>query len=103
MRWSPQHAMCVVAASGGYPGKYHSGKLIKGIQEAEREALVFHAGTSGSKDSLTTAGGRVLGVTGLGATLTEARDRAYAALEKIHFEGMYYRRDIGYRALEKGA
>jgi len=101
LSWSRQHAICVVAASGGYPGDYEKGKVIAGLEEASREALVFHAGTAQRDSQIVTNGGRVLGVTALGDTLAEARDRAYSALAKIHFDGMYYRRDIGYRALER--
>ncbi|MCX8036755.1 MAG: phosphoribosylamine--glycine ligase [Candidatus Sumerlaeia bacterium] len=101
LRWSRQHAICVVAASAGYPGDYAKGKTINGLDEAEKEALVFHAGTARKDGQIVTNGGRVLGVTALGDTLAEAQKKAYAALEKIHFEGIYYRRDIGYRALKR--
>jgi len=101
LAWSRQHAICVVAASGGYPGDYEKGKPIRGLGEASREALVFHAGTAGRDDQIVTSGGRVLGVTALGDTLAEAQGRAYSALAKIHFDGIYYRRDIGYRALKE--
>jgi len=90
-----------VAASGGYPGDYEKGKVIAGLDEAAKEALVFHAGTATKNGQTVTNGGRVLGITALGDTLAEAQRRAYSALAKIHFDGIYYRRDIGYRALRQ--
>jgi phosphoribosylamine--glycine ligase len=98
---SPQSCVCIVIAAGGYPGSYEKGKPISGIEDAEQDPLVkvFHAGTALADGQVVTAGGRVLGVTAWGDTFREARDRGYAAVEKIHFEGMYYRRDIGWRAL----
>ncbi|HSC77893.1 MAG TPA: phosphoribosylamine--glycine ligase [Candidatus Acidoferrales bacterium] len=102
LRWSTEAAACVVLASGGYPGKYETGKPITGIEEAEKlGAAVFHAGTKRAGKELVTAGGRVLGVTARGADLRSAVERAYAAVEKIRFEGMHCRRDIGARALQK--
>jgi phosphoribosylamine---glycine ligase len=100
--WKAQACICVVIASGGYPGPYAKGKAITGIAEAEQNPLVkvFHAGTAMQDGQLVTAGGRVLGVTALGDTLREAKDCAYEAIGKIHFEDMYFRRDIGWRALE---
>ncbi|MCE5239176.1 phosphoribosylamine--glycine ligase [bacterium] len=100
-RWSPQACICVVVASGGYPGSYEKGKVITGLDAANQDPLVqvFHAGTALKDGQVVTAGGRVLGVTALGDDLRQAKDRAYAAIEKIHFEGMYCRRDIGWRAL----
>lgn len=94
-----RHAMTVVIASAGYPGGYEKGKIIRGLDAVGDEALVFHAGTEYSGGSCVTAGGRVLNVTATGVTLGEARDKAYSAVGKISFEGAYYRRDIGYRAL----
>ncbi len=91
-------AACVVAAAGGYPRAYQKGQLIKGIEAAEAlGACVFHAGTQVKDQQLVTDGGRVLGVTGSGKTFAEAIALAYAAIDKINFEGMYYRRDIGHR------
>jgi len=102
LRWSGEAAACVVLASGGYPGKYESGKPITGIEAAEKlGAVVFHAGTKRADSQLVTAGGRVLGVTARGSDLRAAVERAYAAVEKIQFEGMHFRRDIGARALQK--
>jgi phosphoribosylamine--glycine ligase len=94
-------AVCVVLASGGYPREFERGKVITGIGEAERVpgVVVFHAGTKGSGDAFVTSGGRVLGVTARGATFAEARERAYAAADRIAFDGMHLRRDIGARAL----
>ncbi|MDI9493536.1 MAG: phosphoribosylamine--glycine ligase [Bacillota bacterium] len=99
-------ACCVVAASKGYPGKYETNLPISGLTEGQLEAKgqpgpvsVFHAGTKRIGEGLVTAGGRVLGVTAVGDTLQQAVDQAYAAMEKIHFDGMHYRRDIGKKAL----
>jgi phosphoribosylamine--glycine ligase len=97
-------AVCVAVASGGYPGPYTTGHEITGIAEAEAGgAHVFHAGTARREGRLVTAGGRVLGVTAVGADLPAAIAAAYAAVERIHFEGMHYRTDIGRRALEARA
>lgn len=97
-RWSAEASICVVLASEGYPGSYASGKEIRGLEEAEEieSVVVFQAGTRlGARGQIETAGGRVLGVTARGGTLAEARVRAYAAVDRIKFEGMQYRRDIG--------
>jgi phosphoribosylamine--glycine ligase len=103
MEIDPRPAVCVVMASGGYPGKYAKGHRIEGIAEAEREdgVVVFHAGTSLAEGRLVNDGGRVLGVTAIGDTLKGAIDRAYRAVDKIHWEGAYYRTDIGRKALRK--
>ena len=102
VEWSPQACVCVVIASGGYPGSYEKGKPISGLKEAEEDPLVtvYHAGTALADGRVVSAGGRVLGVTALGDDLRQAKNRAYEAAAKISFEGMYYRRDIGWRALE---
>lgn len=101
IRWRGGAAACIVLASGGYPGKYESGKAITGLADAEAAgATVYHAGTKRTDAGYVTAGGRVLGVTALGDTLAEAIRRAYAAAEKIHFEGAHMRRDIGSRDME---
>jgi phosphoribosylamine--glycine ligase len=95
-------AVCVVLASGGYPREYATGRPITGLDEAEREpgVVVFHAGTKRDAGGrFRSAGGRVLGVTARGASLAEARDRAYAAASRIAFEGVHYRRDVAGRAL----
>jgi phosphoribosylamine--glycine ligase len=97
LRWRDDSAVCVVLAAGGYPGDYEKGKEISGLALADDDALVFHAGTERKGDSgaVLTAGGRVLGVTALGATHEEAREKAYANAARIHFDGVQYRRDIG--------
>lgn len=103
VRWRPGAATTVVAASEGYPGPYPKGREITGVEEAESlpGVVVFHAGTKRLEDGrLVTNGGRVLNVTGIGATLRESIDRAYEAIRRIHFEGMHYRRDIGAKALK---
>ncbi len=94
-------AVCVVMASKGYPGKYEKGKPIKGLAQAARmkDVKVFHAGTARKGRQFVTAGGRVLGVTALGKDIPEAITRAYKAVEKISWEGVYYRTDIGAKAL----
>ena len=104
LAWSKQASVCVVMASGGYPGSYAKGKPISGLQEVARmeNVKVFHAGTSLAGDQVQTSGGRVLGVTAWSATLRGARDKAYEAVERIRFEGAHYRRDIGEKALASG-
>ena len=94
-------AVCVVMASAGYPGPALKGKVIHGLEEAARlpDVKIFHAGTAQEGDKIVTTGGRVLGVTALGATLAEARDRAYLAVSKIQFDGAQFRRDIAAKAL----
>jgi len=92
-------AATVIVASGGYPGAYEKGKAIAGLGDAaDSGAIVFHCGTKRDGDAVVTAGGRALSVTGLGATLREAVDRAYAGVSKISFDGMFFRRDIAHRA-----
>jgi phosphoribosylamine---glycine ligase len=100
-RWKPGASACVVAASEGYPGSYTAGKKITGLDANAEVAQVFHAGTSLLDGKYFTNGGRVLGVTAAAANLEEALGLAYQGMERIHFDGMYYRRDIGHRALEK--
>lgn len=99
--WSPHSSVCVVLASGGYPGSFEKGKRIEGLDRltANPNVKVFHAGTRAisGKDGFETSGGRVLGVTARGPGLKEAAARAYAACGEIHFEGMHFRRDIGVR------
>ena len=101
-RWSAGASACVVASSGGYPGSYKSGFPITGLSDAARlpGVEVFHAGSSLVDGQVITSGGRVLGVTAAAATLEEALARAYEGMKLIHFEGMYYRNDIGHRALK---
>jgi len=101
LEWRDEAAVCVVMASGGYPGDYAKGKEIRGIEAAEAGATVFHAGTKRVDGRLVTSGGRVLGVTALGADVRTARENAYAAVEKIVFEGAHYRRDIAAKALTR--
>jgi phosphoribosylamine--glycine ligase len=101
LKWSPDTSVCVVMASGGYPGDIVKGKVIEGIAAADAlpDTKVFHAGTALKDGATVTSGGRVLGVTSWAPTLAEARTKAYAACEKIRFEGMHYRRDIGAKGL----
>lgn len=103
LEWIPETAICVVLASKGYPGKYEKGKVITGIEEAEKidNVVVFHAGTAIKDGKLVTNGGRVLNVTALGKDIVEARENVYKAIEKIHFDGMHYRKDIGLKALKR--
>jgi phosphoribosylamine--glycine ligase len=103
MRWSKGAAACVIASSSGYPGSYKTGIPITGLDAAGwvPGVQVFHSGTSRVDGRLVTAGGRVLGVTAAAPSLQEALARAYEAMALIHFDGMYYRRDIGHRALKK--
>jgi phosphoribosylamine--glycine ligase len=102
LRWLPGASACVVASSGGYPGSYKTGYPITGLGTAGQvpDVQVFHAGTAQVGGQIFTAGGRVLGVTASAGSLREALDRAYQALAEIAFEGMYFRRDIGHRALK---
>jgi phosphoribosylamine---glycine ligase len=102
-KWSSDAAVCVVMASGGYPGSYESGLPITGLAEVEQidGVKVFHAGTSKREEDFSTAGGRVLGVTSRAADLQTAVHRAYEACGKINFEGAHYRKDIAARALKK--
>jgi phosphoribosylamine--glycine ligase len=95
-------ATCVVLASGGYPGEHETGFAISGLDEAEArdDVMVFHAGTSRDEWTTVTNGGRVLGVTAIGRDIRASVNRAYEAIGNIQFDNVYYRRDIGYRALE---
>jgi phosphoribosylamine--glycine ligase len=100
--WDEREALGVVLASGGYPGDYAKGKKITGINDARSAgALVFHAGTKMDGSDLVTDGGRVLNVVGLGKGIKEAQDNAYKGVSKINFDGMHYRKDIGYRAVAR--
>jgi phosphoribosylamine--glycine ligase len=101
LKWSPMASVCVVMASGGYPGSYAKGKAISGLDAAAKlpNTKVFHAGTTKSGDQIVTSGGRVLGVTAWAKDLRGALSGAYAAVEKIHFEGAQFRRDIAAKAL----
>jgi phosphoribosylamine---glycine ligase len=101
LKWSPMPSVCVVMASGGYPGAYAKGKPIRGLAEAARlpNTKIFHAGTACVGDEIVTAGGRVLGVTAWGKDLRSARDAAYEAVTAIHFEDAQFRGDIADKAL----
>jgi phosphoribosylamine--glycine ligase len=102
-KWSSDASCCVVVASGGYPGSFVSGKEIQGLDRAARveNVKIFHAGTRSSDGGVYTNGGRVLGVTARASKLEDAIDKAYQAVRCISFEDMYYRRDIGARALKQ--
>jgi phosphoribosylamine--glycine ligase len=101
LEWDPRPAVCVVLASQGYPGNYVKGRVITGLAEAAKlpDVKVFHAGTKLENGLFVTDGGRVLGVTALGETLADAKRNAYEAVSRIHFQGMFYRRDIADKAL----
>ncbi len=102
--WSPRSAVCIVLAAGGYPSAYRKGDVIQGLAEAtaQPETQIFHAGTALRGSEVVTQGGRVLGVTALGADTREAVRRAYAAADMIRFEGRHFRRDIAAKALTAG-
>ena len=101
--WAPGASACVVASSAGYPGSYKSGLPITGLSEAAQVPCVqvFHSGTAQVDGQIVTSGGRVLGVTAQGDSLEQALSRAYDAMGQIRFDGIYYRRDIGHRALKR--
>ena len=103
IEWLDDCAVCVVAASGGYPGSYSKGLEIKGLEEAGKlpGTVIFHAGTTDADGVLRTSGGRVLGITATAPGLEEAIARAYAAVDRIDFEGMYCRRDIASKGVRK--
>ncbi|MHC4236893.1 MAG: phosphoribosylamine--glycine ligase [Planctomycetota bacterium] len=102
LEWDPRPAVCVVMSSGGYPGDYEKGKVIEGLDEAGKmkDVFVFHAGTAARDGKIVTNGGRVLGVTALGETIADAKQRAYEAVDRIRFEGAYCRRDIADKAIK---
>lgn len=95
VKWKDEQVTCVVLASGGYPGSYEKGKVITGLDNLPDDIVVFHAGTAMKDGQLVTNGGRVLNVCAAGKNLEETRDKVYKAIEKIHFDGMYCRKDIG--------
>ena len=102
VEWDPRPALGVVLAAAGYPGSYTKGQRISGLNQAQDEQLkVFHAGTRLESGKVVTSGGRVLCVTALGSTVSDAQARAYAACETIHFDGMQHRGDIGWRAIAR--
>ncbi len=102
LAWDNRACVCVVCAASGYPGDYAKDKEISGLDQAAKldDLVVFHAGTKKSGNKILTSGGRVLGVTGLGGSIKEAINKTYAAIGKINFEGMYFRKDIGKRAIK---
>ena len=102
LEWDTGACVSVVCAAGGYPGNYTQGKEISGLDQVSKleNVVVFHAGTKKIGDRILTSGGRVLGVTGLGATIKEAIKNVYAGVNKISFEGMHYRKDIGAKAIK---
>jgi phosphoribosylamine--glycine ligase len=102
IEWDERPAVCVVAASGGYPGKFELGYTISGLDEAAKvpDAAIFHAGTKKKDGHVVTSGGRVLSVTALGATLKDAQATAYDAIKKIDFTGIHFRGDIAAKALK---
>lgn len=95
VKWKDEQVTCVVLASGGYPGSYEKGKVITGLDTLPDDIVVFHAGTTMKDGKLVTSGGRVLNICTAGKNLEETRAKVYQAIEKIHFDGMYYRKDIG--------
>lgn len=99
--WKPEACVCVVMASGGYPGAYEKGKAITGLEDAAEleDVVVFHAGTKVAGESVVTSGGRVLGITALGNGIRDAVDRTYDAVDRIAFDKAQYRKDIAARAL----
>jgi phosphoribosylamine--glycine ligase len=102
VEWFDDASVCVVVASGGYPGDYRTGLPITGLGAIDAGVHVFHAGTRRTDDgALVTAGGRVLGVTATGPTLAEARENAYANVARIHFDGIHYRRDVALQPVEQ--
>lgn len=103
LEWDRRPAVCVVMASGGYPGDYEKGKKITGLEEAQQleDVIVFHAGTKDMDGVIVTNGGRVLGVTALGDTIRDAKANAYIAVDKIKFDGAYCRRDIADKAIKE--
>ncbi|MFC1851462.1 phosphoribosylamine--glycine ligase [candidate division CSSED10-310 bacterium] len=100
--WRPESSILVVLAAGGYPGKYEKGKVISGLETlaTEKDIIVFQAGTKISDGATVTSGGRVLGITALAETLPLAREKVYQAVEKVHFDQVHYRTDIGMKALK---
>ena len=102
IRWDSRPAVCVVVASQGYPGAYQKRQVITGLDQAAAmdDVVVFHAGTGKLNEDVVTAGGRVLGVTALGDSVAEAKARAYQAVDTIHFDGAFCRRDIADKAID---
>lgn len=100
VKWHQESAVCVVMTSKGYPGPYESGMPIHGLGHSAQDTMVFHAGTKRQGGDIVTAGGRVLGITGLGPNLMAAKERAYRSTQEIRFEGCHFRSDIAHRALQ---
>jgi len=100
--WKNNSAVCVVVASGGYPGKYQKDKIISGLERLEKmeDVIAFHAGTKFQDGKIVTSGGRVLGITAWGDTISKAKGKAYEGVEEIYFEDMYYRKDIATKAIK---
>lgn len=101
VEWQDNAAVCIVIASGGYPGSYEKGKVIEGLDSLPDNVTVFHAGTKTDGGNVVTSGGRVLGVTATAGTIEEAQKLAYSAAEKIKWEGSFYRKDIANRAINR--
>jgi len=101
IHWKDNAAVCVVMASGGYPGTYAKGKTITGLDQVPENTVVFHAGTELSDGLVVTNGGRVLGVTSIGSSVQEAQQKVYQAVPHIKFEGAHYRTDIAQKALRQ--
>ncbi len=102
IEWEDNAAVCVVVASGGYPGKYQKGKVISGLERLEKmkDIIVFHAGTKLQDNKVITSGGRVMGITAWDETISKAKERAYKGVKEIYFEDMYYRKDIAAKAIK---
>ena len=100
IEWHPDAMVCVVMASGGYPGPYQQGLPISGLSFSTETSVIFHAGTAQNENEIVTAGGRVLGVLGRGRTLSEAQREAYRVVKTIFFEGCHFRTDIAHRAFK---
>jgi len=102
IEWEDNAAVCVVVASGGYPGKYQKGKVINGLERLRKmeDVIAFHAGSKLQDDKVITSGGRVLGITAWDDTISKAKEKAYEGVEKIYFEDMYYRKDIAAKGIK---
>jgi len=102
IEWNNNSAVCVVVASGGYPGKYQKGKVISGLERLEKmkDIIAFHAGTKFQDGEIVASGGRVLGITAWDDTISKAKEKAYKGVEKIYFKDMYYRKDIATKAIK---
>lgn len=103
LQWDPNPAIGIVLASGGYPNDYKKGYIIEGLETQDNQSKVFHAGTKLSQDNVVTNGGRVLCITSNGSSLQYAKDKALEIINNIHWQDMFYRKDIGYRALKKAS